>query len=501
MANQAKSSNRSFRASPVLSRFLSATDGGLLPIIAGSITMLVGFTGLAVDGARLYYAKDVLQKSLDAAGLAAGHTKDPDDMAADAQAFFDANFQAAGNYIQQATLSIEVAEDDRSITLSANAVVDATFMRLFGFSDLNLRASTEITRETRGMELALVMDNTGSMGGSKITAMRNAAHSMIDIVYGSEEAYPNLYVSLIPYTATINIGPQHKTWLTPASQALVDDATKYAAGATSWKGCVMARDFGEDQTDTPPSADFEAFYWEPTVMTGTTTNSNGETIPLPYDNFWIDPFTGDYDLREAQNNGNKSRGPNLGCGPAITPLIASRTSVKLAIDEMAPWSRGGTTSSLGLVWGWRTLSPKWRGFWIGGDRPSDLPLDYEVEYMDKVAVVLTDGQNQLYDWGGDGPTGSDWTSYGRANDLADAAGQSALNEINDRFKATCASMKEEGIIIYAITFGSTPNSTTQDMFRNCASNPAFYFHAPENADLSTTFETIGRQLSNLRLSK
>ena len=49
---------------------------------------------------------------------------------------------------------------------------------------------------------------------------------------------------------------------------------------------------------------------------------------------------------------------------------------------MKPWRRGGTTGNLGLVWGWRTISPNWRGPW--GD--ADLPLDYKHRLMEKVVV-------------------------------------------------------------------------------------------------------------------
>ncbi len=78
------------------------------------------------------------------------------------------------------------------------------------------------------------------------------------------------------------------------------------------------------------------------------------------------------DLKEDNDDQNDGTGPNLGCGPAITPLIASKTNVLAAIDEMLPWHRGGTMANLGLAWGWRVLSPSWRGLW-GGATPADLP--------------------------------------------------------------------------------------------------------------------------------
>jgi len=49
--------------------------------------------------------------------------------------------------------------------------------------------------------------------------------------------------------------------------------------------------------------------------------------------------------------------------------------------------------------------------------------------------------------------------------------------------------------------GGTPNGSTQNLYKTCASKTSFYFHAPNENDLASAFETIGRQLSNLRLSK
>ena len=83
-----------------------------------------------------------------------------------------------------------------------------------------------------------------------------------------------------------------------------------------------------------------------------------------------------------------------------------------------------------MVWGWRTISPRWRGLW-GGATPADMPFDRDEPLMDKAVVLMTDGENQFYDWpqyvyedgklktegGGNGPDGSDFTAFGRLDDL------------------------------------------------------------------------------------
>lgn len=460
--------------------FWQDCHGGTLPLAAGMMLSLVGFTGIALDGARLIYAKDVLQRSLDAGGLAAGHALNLSDMSGDGEDFFNANVAAGGGILKNAAITISSSEDDRVLTLSATAEVDATFMSVFGFGTIDVSASTEVTRETRGMELALVMDNTGSMrSGGKMDAMKTAATNLVNSIYGNDEVNPNLWVGLVPYTATVNIGGHRTDWLDSASRDAIDNGD---FGPTVWKGCVEARDGTGDRTDDTPAADpFTIFFYADEV-----------------DNDWI---TGSgYDIDESNNAQNNGTGPNLGCGPAITPLTAAKTTVLDAVDEMLPWHRGGTTSNLGLVWGWRVLSPNWRGLW-GGATPAELPLAYDEPFIDKVIVVLTDGQNQFYDHNGGGPQGSDYTAYDRLNVFGYATLNDARIEIDSRFAELCTTIKQTGITIFAITFGSTPSGTTQNLYRTCASNPSFYFHAPSNDELQTVFDTIGRQLSNLRLSQ
>ncbi len=489
MFRQSRSGNDVIRFFHVLKR---DERGSLVPAVAGAMMVLTGATGLTVDGARMFYVKDVLQKSLDSAGLAAGHALDIDNMESDAREFFEANIDAVGNIASSQSMNIAISEDNEVITLTAEATVDATFMSLFGFGQITVSASTEITRETRGMELVLVMDNTGSMRhSSKIDTMKEAATNLIETVYGDEETNTNLWVGVVPYITHVNVGNAHSAWLSEDGQTLVDTGFP----DTEWMGCLEARTDGLDETDTPPADEpFEPYYWADTDRTYIERRerfSRGK-------NNWIDD-EGSFEVTINEvNNGSNARGPNRGCGEQITPLVAEKTKVLDAIDDMAPWSFGGTATPMGLAWGWRVLSPRWRGLW--SESQPHLPVDYDTPFMDKVIVVLTDGKNEFIsdevEFGR-----SDYTAYGKIVDMGHTSIGDARDDLDDRFDRICANIKNDSVIIYSITFGSTPDSGVRTAFQNCATNPSFYFHAPTAASLESAFETIGRQLSNLRLSK
>ncbi len=111
--------------------------------------------------------------------------------------------------------------------------------------------------------------------------------------------------------------------------------------------------------------------------------------------------------------------------------------------------------------------------------------------------MMTDGDNLWFDYGR--PPSFDYTGYGRLTEgrLGTTSGGTATTRINDRMTNLCNNIKAQGIVLYTITLGTA--GATQTLYRNCATSPAHYFHAPSAAQLRTSFQQIGSQLSNLRL--
>jgi len=339
------------------------------PIISGA--------GVAIDSTRAYVVESRLGEALDAAELAASRVALEERMEDDAGAFFAANYPDGflGTQIRAANIDIAIDSDNAFITVTAATEMPASFMRLFGIETVQAPARSVIQRLVQGAEIALVMDNTGSMKGSKIDAMKAAAADLVNIVFGAEESYDHLWFSLVSYTSTVNVGSARTNWLTGYDPAF----NSAAFGPTSWKECVQARwQTNRDETDDPPAIQrFNSFLY-PSTFNDPDPNAVG--------NEWRSNAV---DERQAVEN--DGYGPNLGCGPAFTPLTNQKSQVLSAIDEMANWHRGGTTSNLGLVWGWRTLSPDWRGLWDVSDRP----VAYDNDLITKMAIVLTDGENQF----------------------------------------------------------------------------------------------------------
>jgi hypothetical protein len=256
--------------------------------------------------------------------------------------------------------------------------------------------------------------------------------------------------------------------------------------------------------------------------TGTGKNKQTLTYWYPGDNDWqASNWTKTGNEPDSSNN---SVGPNLDCPSlGILPETASKSAVAAVINAMVPVYRGGTFINLGLQAGWWTISPNWQGLWgISG-----MPLAYNTPYMKKVIVLMTDGNNEWYDWNcgvpgqtpptsgcpwsttppsgvpqwTQNPADADYTAYGRL--LTNTRGVTPSNittTMNTWMSQMCTTIKQNGITIYTILFNNN-NAATEALFQSCATTPSDYFLSPTGAALQSAFTQIGQQLSSLRLSQ
>ena len=159
------------------------TNGGSAVMVAMAMVPMVGFTGLAVDATRGYMLRSQLGYALDAAGLAGGRDIFNENLNATVQSFFEANFPSG--YMDSSLNGpfMQLGQNSESLTVSASATIPTTFMRILGHDELTVSATTTVNREVKGLELALVMDNTGSMASNnKIGTMKDAAQDLVNIL-------------------------------------------------------------------------------------------------------------------------------------------------------------------------------------------------------------------------------------------------------------------------------------------------------------------------------
>ncbi len=188
--------------------------GAIAAIVGLAIIPLFAAIGLAVDSARGYMLKSKLSYAIDAAGLAGGRAFETDMREEDIMMFFEANFPPGymGSVLAPGHPDITFDDEENTVTIVASATIPTAFMGVAGVDEMTVSARTVIKRELRGMELVLVMDNTGSMrdnGG--MAAMKPAATALVDILYGDRERCPGSGSASCPTPRTSTSAPSTRT--------------------------------------------------------------------------------------------------------------------------------------------------------------------------------------------------------------------------------------------------------------------------------------------------
>ncbi len=146
----------------------------------------------------------------------------------------------------------------------------------------------------------------------------------------------------------------------------------------------------------------------------------------------------------------------------ITPLGYDWSTLSSQVDAMT--ANGNTNQTIGLAWGWQTLSN------TDPYNPGDLPVDTR-----KVLILLTDGLNTQNRWSGDQAT------------------------IDLRTEAVCRNIKDDNITIYTVQV-NTGGDPTSTILQNCASDISKFFELTQANEIVNTFQQIGTQITNLRVS-
>lgn len=504
----------------LIHKILQSEKGGVMPLIGLSLIAITCSMGLAIDIGRGQIVEAKLYNSIDTAGLAAGAKISNVNVQTEVEKFVTSNFP---NGYAGATVSNvvgTVSSDGKTITVTATATLPTTFMRILGYEWMTVNATSEVTRSITGLEAVLVLDNTGSMDGSGITNLKTASKLLLDNLYGDENTVDKLFVGIVPFSQAVNIGSSRSSWLASGSLDALD------WGPTSWAGCVRGRsDNSAPEYDTTNDLDtvekFQPYYWP--------DDSDNDWIQTVYamapdvgpDYFEFARDIPNFSPMPVHHRGGGCRrrcgggddddedptpvtvysdglgadiGPNKNCPREVTAMIQSKSTLKTEIDAMT--AQGYTHIGLGAAWGFRMLSPSWRGKWGGEMDTNNLPVDYTEPMMNKAAVIMTDGDNR---YGSNAYTAYGYRSEGNLSGYT--GGDSAEGELDSRLSATCSAMKAAGINVYTVTYGTDVSTSTKTLMRNCASNIDFFFDAPSGSSLGSAFQQIGDSLSELRVSK
>ncbi|MDD9899593.1 MAG: VWA domain-containing protein [Alphaproteobacteria bacterium] len=443
--------------------FFREESGAIAIILALALPMMIGAAGVAIDIAQAYNVRSRLADALDKAALAGGSTLGTEDQVEQRVLdFFAANYKDEKLGTPH-DISVTVGED-YTLTVSAWAQVQTTFMAIFGdsYDTLDIYVETKVKRELAGVEAVLVLDVTGSMAGSKIASLKTASTSFINIMFDNITDTEFLKIGIVPYSASVNVGPYglgknpDDSYYGPAfvdkpgSDPYVSPASNidYGTGTNDWRGCILERSSPQDVTDDAPLPNWGMYRY---------VSCGWQYI---YGSGWQWVCSGP---------------PNRDCPTtSVVPLTNSQSTLLNAISGLS--TGGYTYTNVGAAWGYHLITPT-EPFTEG------VPLDDDE--WSRTIIIMTDGDNN---------TNNTYSAYGSNPGLNDS-------DLDDKLVDVCTNIKNDNIQIYTITFGSGVGSSTQNLMRECASEDTKYYHSSSGDDLEDAFENIASQLSQLHIVK
>ena len=261
-------------------RFLTnARDGNVAMIFALCLLPLMLLMGGAVDLSRQRGGEVGAQNALDAALLAVAHQaldKDEKELTSKGREWFDAHMTNSNLEIQ----SFTIVKNGKVLEAEVVGTVDTTLLGLMGIEKLTVRRRAQVRFGVQKVEVALVLDTTGSMEGiasetqscnrrgcsggqTKLAILKESATNMMNSLETASAGTGQIQVSIVPFATYVNVGPENidENWIDSDAKSpvhadnLVEDLNRfdlYNHMGFVWKGCVQVRPHPHDVKDTKP---------------------------------------------------------------------------------------------------------------------------------------------------------------------------------------------------------------------------------------------------------
>lgn len=187
-----------------LRRFARDEDGALLVFGLILIFFMVMMGGVAVDLMRHETKRTTLQQTQDRSVLAASSLQqelEPESVVRD-------YFAKAGMTEYLRSVTVEEGLNYRRVTAQALADTNPFFMHMVGIDDFYASASSSAEQRITNVEIALVLDISGSMYNSysRIANLKSAASEFVETLLAGDTD-DHISIALVPYNGQVNLGP------------------------------------------------------------------------------------------------------------------------------------------------------------------------------------------------------------------------------------------------------------------------------------------------------
>ena len=440
------------------------------------LTMIVG-GGMGIDFMYHESERSSLQDALDRGVLAAASFEVADRAGVDLEARV-VSYLRSNELLARRNPTLNITTDvnpfSRRITVDGSYEIDTFFLKLIGINTLTVSGSAT-ARTSRGkVEIALVLDNSGSMYGEKMDKLTDAANNFIDMMITPESAsYTTM--SIVPFSSTVNAGEMFSSYY----------------NLNEWHDYSYCFEFVDADFYTTTLLPSDLYEQGQHLLYG---EFNGEDV---------------YECAESP----------------IFAFSNNRLDLRDSVNNMV--AAGNTSTWAGMKWGAALLDPRTRPVvagMIADNRVAPIFADRPLEWNDplgtKFIVMMTDGENTDHFVLEDTLTGYNsentvpWNSQENADywdtnvfytadidadeSVDGVLGDARLFEICDAAKADIPGTNRDRIIIFTIGFDVAIGSNPYNMMRDCASSVSKFYHV-DDAGLNSAFTQIARAINKLRL--
>ena len=510
-------------AMSIWTTFLHSARGNASLMFSVAALGVAVAAGVAIDFGRRNTLVSRVQTAADSAALAAASIDGSVEARKTAAlSFFKLNL---GEPEAISDPQVEVEVEGENVAVRASANMKTSFMGLAGIEAIPITATSIASGGESAIEIALVLDVSGSMRHSLSTAtpridvLKKAARSLVDVVSQDGKRMNRVKVGVVPFNMNVNIGTANSSYVQGTDNPLF---TKQA-----WAGCVMERSLPAANSDDYAPKDGAAGKWfayawppEPNSSSKSCVNKSDGTNT----GYAVVDAHADYKVL--------TRGPNYNCvRHPILPLSNSYDAVVGKINTLtAEWNMG-TIIAPGVAWGLRVLSP---------GEPFTQGEGYS-RRVKKYMIVLTDGElTTEAEYGVQGSCNlakntktaylfkplsqgllgrslstvgprDTFSPYGYIRDAdpfssSPASWSDVQDDLNTVSLDACTQVKaaggENGIEVFTIAVSDAAGKGTAvaNLLQACASHPDNYFSATNDAALLEAFQTIAAKINQVRLT-
>lgn len=201
------------RFSNILTRFMSDRRGNFALLTGATLSMLAVGAGFGVNTAQLMNTKSALQNALDAAVASTARDLTTGVIAeanarASIEAFLIAN--GGGAFAREGAVTLDTLTVDRvarTVEATAKANIDLAFPLFGAEKTRDVAATTAALYSDRRIEVAMMLDVTGSMAGQKIKDLKIAATNAVGSFFRNQQpGQDRVRISIVPYANSVNAG-------------------------------------------------------------------------------------------------------------------------------------------------------------------------------------------------------------------------------------------------------------------------------------------------------